>query len=113
MTIQHARLISRRRFLGGLTRTGTAGLLGLRPRQVAAERPPETTTITLVQMASICQAPQYIAEELLRAEGFMEVHYVKKPGAKGIESALASGEANINMHSARRPSSGWRRETRS
>jgi NitT/TauT family transport system substrate-binding protein len=98
MTIQHARLISRRRFLGGLTRAGTAGLLGLQPRLVGAEPPPETTTITLVQMSSICQAPQYIAEELLRAEGFTEVHYVKKPGAKGIEAALASGEANINMH---------------
>jgi NitT/TauT family transport system substrate-binding protein len=28
----------------------------------------------------------------------VEVHYVQKPGGKGIESALASGEANLNMY---------------
>jgi len=81
-----------------VTLAGTAGLLGLQARRVAAEPPPETTTITLVQTPSICLAPQFVAEELLRAEGFMEVHYVKKPGGKGIETALVSGEANINMH---------------
>jgi len=98
MSTQHARQFSRRRFLGGLTLAGTAGLLGLQARRVAAEPPPETTTITLVQTPSICLAPQFVAEELLRAEGFMEVHYIKKPGGKGIETALVSGEANINMH---------------
>src|SRR6266852_4544915 len=98
MSTQHARRLSRRRFLGGLTLAGTAGLLGLQARRVAAEPPPETTKITLVQIPSICQAPQYVAEELLQAEGFTEVHYVKKQGGKGIEEALASGEANINMH---------------
>jgi NitT/TauT family transport system substrate-binding protein len=98
MHTQHARRLSRRRFLGGLTLAGTAGLLGLHPKSVAAEPPPETTKITLVQVPTICLAPQYVAEELLRAEGFTEVHYVKKQGGKGIESALASGEADINMH---------------
>ena len=44
MSTQHARPFSRRRFLGGLTLAGTAGLLGLHPRPVAAEPPPETTT---------------------------------------------------------------------
>jgi NitT/TauT family transport system substrate-binding protein len=78
----------------------TAGLLGLYPRLLAAEPPPETTTIRLVQIPSICQAPQYVAEELLRSEGFAEVHYVKKEGGKGIESALAAGEADLNMHFA-------------
>jgi len=77
---------------------GTAGFLGLRPGPVAAEPPPETTKIRLVQIPAICQAPQYVAEELLGSEGFTEVHYVKKQGSKGIESALASGEADINMH---------------
>jgi len=98
MCTQHARRFSRRRFLGELTLAGTAGLLGLHARRVAAEPPPEITKITLVQTPSICLAPQYVAEELLRAEGFTEVHYVKKQGGKGIESALASGEADINMH---------------
>ena len=98
MRIQQARRFSRRQFLGGLTLAGTAGLLGVHPRPVAAEPPPETTRIRLVRVPSICLAPQFVAEELLRAEGFTEVHYVKKQGGKGIESALASGEADINMH---------------
>jgi NitT/TauT family transport system substrate-binding protein len=41
-----------------------------------------------------------VAEALLKTEGFTEVHYVEKQGGKGIESALASGEADINMHFA-------------
>src|SRR5215831_6579348 len=50
MRTQRARRFSRRRFLGGVTLAGTAGLLGLRPRSVAAEPPPETTRIRLVQI---------------------------------------------------------------
>src|SRR5262245_29450199 len=98
MRIQQARRFSRRQFLEGLTLAGTAGLLGVHPRPVAAEPPPETTRIRLVRIPSICQAPQYVAEALLRTEGFTEVHYVEKQGGKEIEAALVSGEANINMH---------------
>jgi NitT/TauT family transport system substrate-binding protein len=92
--------ISRREFLGGLTLTGTAGLLGLHSSPVAAEPPPETTRLRLVQVPTICQAPQYVAEELLRGEGFTDLQYVKKEGTRGIEMALAAGEADINMHFA-------------
>ena len=57
---------SRREFLG-MTLAGTAGLLGLKPESLAAEPPPETTTLRLVQIpSSICEAPQYVAEEFLR-----------------------------------------------
>jgi NitT/TauT family transport system substrate-binding protein len=41
-----------------------------------------------------------VAEELLRSEGFTEVHYPKKAGTADIETALASGEADINGHFA-------------
>jgi NitT/TauT family transport system substrate-binding protein len=41
-----------------------------------------------------------VAEELLRSEGFTEVHYLKKQGTVDIEQALASGEADINGHFA-------------
>ena len=68
---------SRRRFLGGLTLGGTAGLLGVYPRPVAAEPPPETTRIRLIQFLSPCGAPAYLSEELLRAEGFTDVQWVK------------------------------------
>jgi NitT/TauT family transport system substrate-binding protein len=90
---------SRREFLE-LTLAGTAGLLGLRPDPVTAELPPETTTLRLVQILGICVAPQFVAEELLKTEGFTDVQYVKKDRVREIETALASGEADINMHFA-------------
>jgi NitT/TauT family transport system substrate-binding protein len=97
MSAQHAARWSRRQFLGGLTLAGTAGLLGLRSRPVAAEPPPETTTIRLVQIPGICIAPMYVAEELLQSEGFTDVQYIKKEGTAWLYKSLASGEADINM----------------
>jgi NitT/TauT family transport system substrate-binding protein len=61
---------TRRRFLGGLRVAGTAGLLGLPARPVAAEPPPETTRLRLVRGPGLCVAPEYVAEELLQGEGF-------------------------------------------
>jgi NitT/TauT family transport system substrate-binding protein len=92
--------VTRRTFLQQTSALGAASLFGL-SNQSRAEPPPETTRIRLVHVPTICQAPQYVAEELLRAEGFTDVQYLHKPGAtKGIEAALASGEADINMHFA-------------
>ena len=98
MDRRHTEGWSRREFLGGLVLAGVAGLLGLKPERVDAEPPPETTTLRLTQSpGDLCMAPQFVAEELLRDEGFTEVQYVKKEGIHGHEVALASGEANINM----------------
>src|SRR5919197_6134350 len=91
---------SRRQFLGGLTLAGTAGLLGLPPGPVAAEPPPETTRIRLHKMPGICIAPQYVAEELLHAEGFTEVQYVQAEVTeltRAIYRFLASGDLDISM----------------
>src|SRR5712691_8766039 len=97
MHTQHARQFSRWRFLGGLTLAGTAGLLGLPPGPVAAEPPPETTTLRLNQQPSICAAPQYVAEDLLQSEGFTNARYVKISGTAGVFKALASGEIDITL----------------
>ena len=97
MSTQHARQFSRRKFLGGLTLAGTAGLLGLRPRPVAAEPPPETTRLRLSQAIALCQAPGSVAEELLRAEGFTEIQYPSvtelktKLGTKNLGETFAKG----------------------
>ena len=85
---------SRREFLGELTLAGTAGLVGLRPAYAAAEPPPETTRLRVHHSQSLCQAPQYIAEDLLRGEGFTDVQFVPL-GPKGFYQALGSGEADI------------------
>jgi histidine kinase/DNA gyrase B/HSP90-like ATPase len=82
----HARPISRRRFLGGVTLAGTAGLLGVSPRRAAAEPPPETTRLRLANDPVLCFAPQFVADELLRLEGFTDVQYIN--AAKGPYLAL-------------------------
>jgi len=41
-----------------------------------------------------------MAEQLQRDEGYTDVQYIKKEGIGEFEVALASGEANINMHIA-------------
>src|SRR5215831_14082507 len=70
-------LQSRRCFLTRLSLAGAAGLLRL-PRALAAEDALETTTVRLVNDRSICIAPEYMAEELLRAEGFTDIRYVER-----------------------------------
>jgi NitT/TauT family transport system substrate-binding protein len=95
MRTQDERQLSRRRFLGGLTLAGTAGLLGLHPRPIAAEPPPETTTLRLTRIPTICAAPQYVAEALLQSEGFTEVSYVTMESGAGVGKALASGTADL------------------
>jgi NitT/TauT family transport system substrate-binding protein len=101
MSPAQARPFSRRRFLGGVTLVGTAGLLGLHPKLVAAEPPPEVTTLRLTKVPSTCRAPQWVAEELLTAEGFTEVHYVPvEAGGKGADltgSALVAGQVDLSM----------------
>jgi NitT/TauT family transport system substrate-binding protein len=96
MRTQHARPFSRRRFLGGLTLAGTAGLLGVYPRPVAAEPPPETTRLRLGQTTSICRAPEYVVAEFLSGEGFTEVRHLKET-AVGVAKALAAGEVDLSL----------------
>src|SRR5215475_3655798 len=77
MSVQPVEGWTRRRFLGGLTLAGTAGLLGLHARPSAAEPPPETTTLRVWEEAlTTCIAPTWAAQELLYSEGFTDVHYV-------------------------------------
>jgi len=90
---------SRRDFLRHVATAGTAGYVGLRPRPAAAEPPPETTTLRLTQIRGACIAPQYVAEELLRSEGFTDVKYVQKAGRVETNKAVASGEVPFTVAS--------------
>ncbi len=89
---------SRRDFLVGLTVAGTAGLLGLDPKKsAAAESPLEITKIRLVRIPGICIAPQYVSDDLLRAEGFTDVSYVMTPAGVEASRAAGSGAADFTM----------------
>jgi NitT/TauT family transport system substrate-binding protein len=83
---------SRRRFLAGLSAAGAAGVLGTRG-SLADEGPPETTTLRLIYDPSICTAPGYIADELLRAEGFTDIRYLRTVSGG---DAVAGGEADFS-----------------
>src|SRR5215470_15991601 len=60
---------SRRSFLAGLSSAGAAGFLGAQ-HSTAQDGRLEATTVRIAKIAGICTAPQYFADELLRAEGF-------------------------------------------
>jgi NitT/TauT family transport system substrate-binding protein len=97
---------SRRRLLKGLAGLGlSAGGLALlagcsgpgRTSPAGAEPPPETTTIKIVQNPGICFAPQFVAEPLLRSEGFTDVQYVKSAGGLEGAKAVADGSAHLSL----------------
>ncbi len=91
--------MNRREFINGTTLATSAALFGVRPSPVAAaEPPPETTTLRLFKTGSICWAPQYVAEELLRDEGFAHVTYAEIPFGGPVSQHLAAGEADISMN---------------
>jgi NitT/TauT family transport system substrate-binding protein len=88
---------SRRRFLATLSSAGAAGIIGP-SSSFAQEAPPETTTIRLAKSRSVCIAPQYLAGELLRAEGFSDIRYVASDAGIRQSKALASGEIDLTLH---------------
>jgi len=87
---------TRREFIAGGSALGAASLLGLSPT-AAAEPPPEITTIRIAHWSAICTAPQYVAEPLLRAEGFTDIQYLEGvyPGP-GL-SFVSPGKADFDM----------------
>ena len=86
----------RRRFLATLSSTAAAGLLDA-PNVLGQEAPLETTRIRLYEWTSVCIAPQFVAEELLKAEGFTDVQYVRgEPSGQLPNPLLASGAVDIN-----------------
>jgi NitT/TauT family transport system substrate-binding protein len=89
---------TRRRFFANSSALAAAYFLGL-PNAAKAEPPPETTKLTLFENPVTCLAPQYVAKELLQAEGFTEVRYLKWPTETKNWSpqVLLSGEADIGL----------------
>jgi NitT/TauT family transport system substrate-binding protein len=90
---------NRRHFLTSASLVAAAGVLGPRAA-LADEPPPETTTIRLSKIPGICIAPQYAAEELLRAEGFSDVRYVALEAGAGTATGIARGEVDFGVNFA-------------
>lgn len=65
-----------------------------------AEPPPETSTIRLVLDPGICFAPQYLAEELLRQEGFTQIDYVKDNDNDPSSLLFDGNKADLTLDSA-------------
>ena len=89
---------SRRDFLAGasLAAVTAAGVLGGR-RVLADEGPSEVTTIRIGKIPGICIAPQYVANELLRAEGFTDVRYVESEAGIALLDKIARGEVDFTL----------------
>jgi NitT/TauT family transport system substrate-binding protein len=94
---------SRRRFLTNLAFTGAAGLAGVGVgglggvgKTVAAEPPPEVTTIRFERDPVTCIAPQ-AAEELLRAEGFIDIRSVEATDAHVRRAEAANSAVTADM----------------
>src|SRR6266446_21257 len=84
---------TRRQFLTTLSLAGAAGLLHAPPSR-AAEGALETTTVRIAKIGAICLSPQYVSEELLRAEGFTDIRYVETGNLIG--PAIGRGEADFS-----------------
>jgi NitT/TauT family transport system substrate-binding protein len=90
---------SRRQFMKTVSVAGAASILRL-PAALAANEPPETSSVRLMQTPSICQAPQLIVGDLLRAEGFTDVRFVYKASNAALNDAIVRGEVDFSLHFA-------------
>src|ERR1700747_1340553 len=88
---------TRRRFLATLSLAGTAAL-GRVPLSGGAEGDLETGPVRIfANRPGICVAPQYIAEPLLRAEGFTDVRFVGLTAITGAPAAEAVGSGDADF----------------
>ena len=86
----------RRVFLKTAVLAGAAGIAGMRPAY-AAEPPPETKRLRVAQILNNCFAPQYMAGEMLRGEGFSDLQYVRMTGSEQVYPAIAKGGIDLSM----------------
>jgi NitT/TauT family transport system substrate-binding protein len=87
---------SRRSFLASLSLAGAASMLD-RSDCLAQEGPPETTTVRIPTGRVICNAPTYIADELLRAEGFTDIQHVPVTPERAGPEPMERGELDFAM----------------
>jgi NitT/TauT family transport system substrate-binding protein len=90
---------SRRDFLTTLSAAGAASVLRARA-SFGDEGPPETTTVRLPRFfPAACEIPEYVAQELLRAEGLTDVRYVEEQSGDSSQW-IARGELDFDWNYA-------------
>jgi NitT/TauT family transport system substrate-binding protein len=90
-------MITRRDFVQFGALAGAASILSVDREALGAEPPPETKRLRIARIPDNCYAPQYMAEEMLRGEGFSDLQYVPFPGSAPVYVALAKGEVDLSM----------------
>ena len=85
---------SRRDFLADASLAAGASVFGRLPSR-ADEPPPEVTTIRLSRTSAICTAPEYIASDLLRVEGFTDIRHIPAPAAFPELKMIENGEVDF------------------
>jgi len=75
---------------------GAASCIGLGCLPAAAKPELEIRKIRFVHSPALCLAPQYLAEELLRLEGFYQVEYVK-PEKQSVPKMVSLGLADLTQ----------------
>jgi NitT/TauT family transport system substrate-binding protein len=85
---------TRREFANGMALTAAAAILGVSAKPADAEPPPEITRLRLARYPfdHACLAPQWVAEDLLRAEGFTDIQYTTTVDSRGD---LAAGKLDF------------------
>ena len=86
---------NRCRMLATLSSAAAVALIGSETGS-AQQAPPEVTTIRLGKVPGICIAPQYVAEELLKIEGFNDVQYVEVP-LDAIHRSVGTDKIDMSM----------------
>ena len=84
----------RREFLRATAVGAASGCSMTRTWSARAEPPPETTTVRIIDVGAGCLAPQMVADDLLKADGFTAVEYLKVKGSVAGKT-LSDGVADF------------------
>jgi NitT/TauT family transport system substrate-binding protein len=85
--------LTRRSLVGGLS-LASAGVLAW-PLAAPAQNKLETDKVRIVQDPSTCLAPQYVAEAMLRDEGFKNIEYIAVANDADDQATIAQGKADF------------------
>jgi NitT/TauT family transport system substrate-binding protein len=87
--------LTRRGFIASASLASAAALAW--PLAAPAQATLETTSVRMVADPSTCVAPQYVAEALLRDEGFTDINYVEVTSDAEIQPMVAQGKVDFAM----------------